>query len=129
MSDDFYTASARQRLERIEAERAAARADLAAHKANSDYESAAYSIQQLANLDAEQSNLANLYNRHVASQQPRQREYLSPEERQARPIEKMDWSDAVELARTSRYGKHIKADDPGMIQGWHEAQRRRARGE
>jgi hypothetical protein len=129
MSDDFYTQSARQRLERINAERAAAQADLAAYRANADYDSAGQAIQQIANLDAEEANLGNLYNRYVASQQPRQPEYFTPEERAARPIEKMGWNDAVELARTSRYGKNIRSDDPAMIAGWHEAQRRRSRGE
>jgi hypothetical protein len=129
MSEDFYTASARQRLERINAERAAAQADLAAYRANADYDSAGQAIQQIANLDAEQANLGNLYNRYVASQQPRRPEFLTPEERQARPIEKMGWSDAVELARTSRYAKNIKSDDPNMLAGYYEAQRRKARGE
>jgi hypothetical protein len=130
MSDnDFYTQSARQRLEQIAAERAAAEADLLAHRANSDTYSAGQSIQHLANLAAEQQNLTTLYNNYVQSQQPRQREYLTPEERAAKPIHKMDWSDAVDLARTSRYGKNIRADDPNMIAGWHESQRRRARGE
>jgi hypothetical protein len=129
MSDDFLTNSARQRFEQIQAERAAAQADLMAHKSNSDTYSAAQSIQQLANLAADEQNLTTLYNNYVQSQQPRQREYLTPEERAAKPIHKMDWSDAVDLARTSRYGKNIKADDPNMIAGWHESQRRRARGE
>src|SRR5262245_10023505 len=130
MSDeDFYTASARQRLERIEAERAAAQADLVAHRSNGDYDSAGYAIQQIADLDRQRENVIGLYNRYAASHQPRQPEYLTPEERAARPIEKMDWSDAVALARTSRYGQSLKADDANMIRGWHEAQRRRGRGE
>jgi hypothetical protein len=129
MSDDFYTQSARQRLEQIEAERTAAQADLAAHKANSDSYSAGQTIQTLANLAAEQQNLTTLYNNYVQSQQPRQREYLSPEERHARPIHKMTWDDAVDLARQSKYGKNLRSDDPNMIAGWHESQRRRSRGE
>jgi len=129
MADDFYTASARQRLERIEAERAAAQADLVAHRSNGDYDSAGIAIQQIANLDAEQRNLLDLHQRYAASQQPRQPERLTSEERAVRPVHKMDWSDVVDLARQSRYAKNIKADDPAMVAGWHGANRRRARGE
>jgi hypothetical protein len=129
MSDDFKADSARRRFEMIQAERAAAVADLAAAEANSDYDSGAQAAQTIADLDAAAANLGNLYSRHVQSQQPRQPEYLTPEERAARPIEKMDWSDAVELARTSRYGKNIRADDPNMVAGYYESRRRRARGE
>jgi hypothetical protein len=57
---DFYSDSAKRRLEQIEAERAAALADLAAHRANSDYEFAGSAIQQVANLDAERANLASM---------------------------------------------------------------------
>src|SRR5262249_19002180 len=126
---DFYEDSAKRRLEVIQAERAAAQADLASHRMNSDYDSASASIQQLANLAAEEQNLHTLYNNYVASKQPRQPEYLSPEERAVRPVHKMDWSDTVELARTSRYAKNIKSDDPAMVAGFHEARRRRGRGE
>jgi hypothetical protein len=126
---DFYSDSAKRRLEMIEAERSAATADLSAAKANGDYDSAGQAIQQIANLDAERANLANLYNSYVASQQPPRREYLTPEERQARPIEKMDWSDTVDLTRQSKYAKNIRADDPNMVAGWYEARRRSARGE
>jgi hypothetical protein len=80
-------------------------------------------------LDAERANLAQLYNNYVASQQAPAREQLTPEERAARPITKMDWSDVVDLARGSRYGKNIKPDDPNLIAGWNEARRRSARGE
>jgi len=125
---DFYSDSARRRLEQIETERAAATADLAAHKANGDYDTAALSIQQIANLDAEQRNLVDLHQRYAASQQPRQ-DYATPEERAARPVHRMDWQDVVDMTRQSRYAKNIKADDPAMVAGWHEANRRRARGE
>src|SRR5262249_48152280 len=97
MSEDFYTASARQRLERIEAERAAATADLQAHRANSDYESAGYAIQQIADLDRQRENVIGLYNRHVAHQTPPQR-YVSDEQRAARVPGELD---AYDLAKIS----------------------------
>ncbi len=126
---DFYGDSAKQRLAIIEAERASALADLAAHKANSDYDSAANSIQTIANLDAERANLANLYNNYVASQQPSRPPELTQEERQAKPWSKMDWSDVVEMTRGSKYAKNIKPNDPNMVAGYYEASRRRGRGE
>jgi hypothetical protein len=126
---DFYSDSARRRLEQIEAERAAALADLAAHRANSDYESAGNAIQQVANLDAERANLGTLYQQYVASQTPPSPPELTAEERAAKPWSKMDWSDVVELTRGSRHAKNIKPDDPNMVAGWRETQRRRARGE
>jgi hypothetical protein len=127
--DDFYSGAARQRMQQLQAERAAALADLAAHRANGDYESAGQAVQQVADLDAAAANLGNLYSRYVQSQQPPAQPELTPEERQARPISKMDWSDTVALAQTSRYGKNLRADDPNLIQGWREARRRSARGE
>jgi hypothetical protein len=41
----------------------------------------------------------------------------------------MDWQDVVDLARQSKYAKDIQPNDPHLIAGWQEAQRRRARGE
>ena len=48
---DFYEDSARRRLEVIDAERQAALADLSAHKMNQDHDSAAQTIQTIADLD------------------------------------------------------------------------------
>jgi hypothetical protein len=126
---DFYGDSAKQRLAMIEAERASALADLAAHKANHDLDSAGHAIQTIANLDAERANLARLYDSYVASQTPPAQPELTPEEKAAKPIHRMGWSDMVDMVRTSRYGKTIKPDDPHMLAGWHEANRRRNRGE
>ncbi len=127
--NDFYIDAAITRANTIEAELAAARADLAAHRANGDTDSAGVSIQQIANLESERANLNNLYAAYVQSQQPPQPEQLTDEERMAKPWSRMDWSDVVEMTRGSKWAKDIKADDPNMIAGWREAQRRRARGE
>lgn len=126
MTDDFYSGSARRRLEMIEAERAAATADLAAFKANADYDSAGQAIQQLANLDAERANLTNLYQRYVASQTPPAQPELSPEEKAARPWHHMTPQDALDLAKTSKYGKDLDFNNPDVRAGWNEVQRRRA---
>jgi hypothetical protein len=47
---------------------AVAKADLMAHKANNDVESASASVQTIANLEAERANLTTLYQNYVASQ-------------------------------------------------------------
>jgi hypothetical protein len=127
--DDFYLQAGAQRLAQIEAEKAAALADLAAHKANHDQDSAGASIQQIANLDVELANLGNLYQRYQASLNPPAPPEPSKEEREARPWNRMDWTDVTNLARQSKYARDIRPDDPNLIAGWQEAQRRRARGE
>jgi hypothetical protein len=128
-NDDFYLQAGSQRLAQIEAERAAALPDLAAYKANGDRESAAQSVQQLANLDSELQNLNSLYQRYQQSQNPPAPPPASKEERAARPWDRMDWEDVTNLARQSKYARDIRPDDPGLVAGWQEAQRRRQRGE
>ena len=129
MADDFYSQAASHRLTLIEAERAAALADLAAHRANSDYDSAAASVQALANLDAERQNLVSLHQNYIASQTPPTPPEVSPEERAAKPWYRMDYSDVLEMAKGSRYGKDLSWNDKNMQAGYHEAMRRKARGE
>jgi hypothetical protein len=126
---DFYIDAAAKRVQQLDAERAAAQADLVAHKANGDYDSASEAVQRIANIDAEARNVENLYQRYVASQQPYTPPPLTDAERQAKSWNKMDWNDVVELTRTSKYAKHIDGQDPWMVAGWHEVQRRKARGE
>ena len=126
---DFYADSARRRLEQLSANRAAQIADLEAHRLNGDHDAAAECIQQIADLDAAKQNLTDLYSRYAQSQQPPQQPEPSPEERAARPINRMDWSDVVEMTRGSKWARDIRPDDPNMIAGWHEARARRARGE
>jgi hypothetical protein len=70
MADDFYIHSARTRMDRIEAERSRALADLADAKASADYETAGYAVQTIANLDAEARNLASIHEQYVRSQTP-----------------------------------------------------------
>ena len=129
MANDFYAQAAIQRANMIEAELAAAQADLAVARANNDVESASANVQALANLRAEKANLTQLYNDYVASQTPRQPEVLTDEERAAKPWHKMDYSDTLALAQTSRYGKSLTWDDPHMRAGLTEARARRSRGE
>jgi hypothetical protein len=126
---DFYSDAASQRLAQIEAQRAQALADLANSKANADYESAAASVQTIADLEAAKQNLVALHQNYVASQTPPTPPELSAEERAAKPLHRMDWNDALELAKTSRYGKNLSWNDPNVQAGYREAMARRRRGE
>ncbi len=129
MADDFYSDVARQRFNEIAAARAQATADLEQAKASFDTEAATAAVQTIADLDAQRTNLAALYNSYVASQTPPQPREVSREERAARPWQNMDWQDVVEMTRGSKYARDIRPDDPNLIAGWQEAQRRKARGE
>jgi hypothetical protein len=127
--DDFYIEAGRQRLAVLEAARTAALADLQAHKVNGDRDAAAEAVQTIANLDVEMQNLGGLYQRYQQSVNPPLPPEPSAEERAARPINRMDWQDVTNLARTSKYARDIRPDDPNLIAGYQEAMRRKARGE
>jgi hypothetical protein len=129
MSNDFYMHSAQRRLQMLNVERQSALADLAAYQSNGDADSAASTIQQIADIDAQQRNLVDLHQRYVESQTPQYAPPASQEERNARPWDRMDWSDVVEMTRNSKYAKNIRPDDPYMVAGYWEGRRRSARGE
>jgi hypothetical protein len=129
MAEDWYVQAAQARAVQLEADRATTLAGLAQCRANGDRDTASELIQSLANLDAEKANLLNLTQQYAASQQPPQAPELSAEERAARPWHRMDWNDVVDMARGSKWAKNIAPNDPNMIAGWREAQRRKARGE
>lgn len=128
-ADDFYTHSAAQRMQTLEAGRAQALANLEQAKASADYDSAGEAIQNIADIEAEKANLVRLHQQYVQSQQPAAPPELSSEERAAKPLERMSWNDALDLAKTSKYAKDLSWDDPNVRAGYFEAQRRRARGE
>jgi hypothetical protein len=129
MTDDFYTHSARQRLAQIEATKAQALADLANAKATADYETAALSVQTIADLEAQKVNVINLHEQYMQSQTPPTPPELSTEERNAKPWNRMTPDDALALARTSKYAKKLDWDDANVQAGYREAMARRARGE
>jgi hypothetical protein len=124
---DFYLKSAQKQARALEAAKNAAIAGLNEARANGDSYSAQEAIQNLADLSAAQENLSRLCNQYIQSQQPPMP--ASREERAARTWDRMDWQDVTNLARQSKYGRDIQPNDPGLIAGWQEAQRRRARGE
>ncbi len=129
MSQDFYSTVTQSRLNMLAAEEQAALADLAAHKANSDPNSASTALQQLANVRAERANLLSLHQEYQASMQPPQQPEQTPEEINAKPWHRMTPDDALSLARTSKYGRDLDWNNPHVRAGWAESQRRKARGE
>jgi hypothetical protein len=128
MANDFYLEAARERQNAIELELASCKADLLAHRQNGSLSEAGEAIQRIANLTAEQSNLQSLAQGYIQSQQPRQPERLSDEEKAAKPIHRMNYNDVLEMARTSKYAKDLtwNAD---MQAGYDEVRARRSRGE
>jgi hypothetical protein len=128
MAEDFYVSAAAQRLSRLDAEKQQSLADLARARSNADYESAAYSIQQIANLEAERANLINLHQQYQASINPPRPPEPSKEERAARRWDQMDATDILNLARTSRHAADLQPDDPAFVAGMNEVIRRRQRG-
>src|SRR5262245_16027512 len=129
MAKDFYLKATRKQHQALQSARAQALAELEAHKASGDSFSAGQTVQQLADIAASEQNLQALVNQYAASQTPQAPPEQSPEERHAKPIERMDWRDIVEMTRQSKYAKDIQPNDPGLIAGYNEAMRRRARGE
>ena len=128
-SDDFYSFSARQRLQQLDVNRAQALADLAAAKAGNDYDQAGLCVEELAKIEAAKGAIVNLHDQYVRSQHVPEPPQLTDEERHAKPLEKMNWDDSLALARTSQYGKNLSHDDPNVQAGYAEVMRRRQRGE
>lgn len=86
-------------------------------------------MQQIANLESEKANLVALHQQYVASQTPPAPVELTPEEKHAKPWDRMTWQDGLDLARTSKYGADIDANDPNVQAGFREVMARRQRGE
>jgi|SRR5215475_5665024 len=124
-ADDYYTHLARQRVQRLDASAAQARADLEQAKANADYESADVAVQTLADLEAQKRNVIDLHQQYVASQTPPAPVELTQEEKHAKPWDRMDYGDVWEMSQNSKYG----VDENAFRAGMAEVARRRARGE
>jgi hypothetical protein len=128
-NDDFYTNAARGQLAQLEADKAQALADLATLRAAGDTLTAQDVVQKIANINAQERNLHDLHQQYVLSQQPPSQPQMTQEELEAKPWHKMTVEDALELAKTSRYGRDLSFNDPNVVAGYNEAARRRARGE
>lgn len=118
-ADDYYTHLARQQLQRLDANKAQTLADLAAARANSDYETAGTAVQELADLESKRQNLVALHDQYVRSQYVPEAPEPTPEEKFARPWDRMSLQDGLDLAKTSKYGKDLSFDDPNVIAGYN----------
>jgi hypothetical protein len=125
MAEDEYVRLARLRSQQLAAERQQAIANLSRAVADEDETSGTFYVQQVANLDAEASNLNRLHQQHMAAQNPPAPAPQSDQEWLSKSPERMDWSDAFAVAGKSKYGVDVEA----FKQGIAEVQRRRARGE
>lgn len=117
-ADDYYTHLARQQLQRLDANKAQTLADLAAAKANSDYETAGTAVSELADIEAKRQNLVALHDQYVRSQQTYEPPELTAEEKFAKPWDRMTLEDGLDLARTSKYGKDLDFNDPNVVAGY-----------
>ena len=130
MANDRYTQYGTRVLRQIDAELQAARADLAAYDASDDETGAADAIARINELDLRRQNLESLYNRHIASQQPRAPAPLTDSEMQALPPEKMSVGNALDMInRTSKYATDLTPDNAYVRHGAYLAAQRRQRGE
>jgi hypothetical protein len=128
MSQDFYLNAAQQRAAELEMELSAAKTDLLTMRHNQDLQGAGEAVSRIAQLTAEQTNLRSLVEGYVQSQQPRRQPELSDEERAAKPWNRMDYSDVLEMTKQSKYFKN-DGWNADMQRGFEEVARRRARGE
>src|SRR5262249_39726625 len=126
--DDMLRSGQRQ-LERINAQMAEQNANFARARVEGDQDGMDYALQEWSNLENAATNLQNNYARQIAAAQAAQPRVPTLEERRARPFSAMDWNDVVDMTRQSKYARNIRADDPWMVAGYYEAQRRRSRGE
>jgi hypothetical protein len=127
--DDAYRYYGEQTLAQLQAELSAAQADLASFHAAQDQAGCSEAIRRISNARNEIRGLENTWAEYQAANTPRQPPPMTDAERQAKSWNHMNWDDVVELTRTSKYAKHIDSRDPMMVTGWHEVQRRKARGE
>lgn len=89
MADDFKTEAARQRLKVLAAAKAQVSANIARYESEGDMDSAADEIQAFSNLEAEEQNVVNSYQRYQAASAPRQPEAISDSEFMAMSPERM----------------------------------------
>jgi hypothetical protein len=85
---------------------------------------------QIAQLEGLRQGLASGYQQHVASKTPPPAPRPpSKEERAARPWDRRDAQDALDMYRTSKHLKNTTWNDPHLQEGWNEVVRRKQRGE
>jgi hypothetical protein len=124
-AEDIYTFAARERLQRLEADRARALAELQEAKASNDTYAMGDAVEAIAALDVRKECILGLHDRYVRSQTPVQPPELTQEEKHAKPWDRMDYGDVWEISNTSKHG----CDPEWFKAGISEVARRRARGE
>ena len=127
--DEFYAAAAQKRLQQLAVDRMKAQHDLAISLSMGDEEAAAGEIDSIAEIDAKTANLRALAQREMARNQAQTPPPQTAEQLRAKPPEQMTWEDGLEIARNSKYGKDLDFNNPHVVAGYHEATRRRQRGE
>jgi hypothetical protein len=124
--DEFYKQAGHNRWLQLQEFIGNEQIALSRYQRNGDVESASYSLQQLANAQAEMRNLQNLHDQVVASETPPPAPPpLTREEQMAKPLEKMTLEDSWNLGNTSKYG----CDAEGFKRGMAEVMARRQRGQ
>ena len=86
---DFKTEAARARLKVLSAAKQQVSANIARYESEGDLDSASDEIQAYANLESEEQNLVNSYQRYQAASAPRQSEPISDSEFLAMSPERM----------------------------------------
>jgi hypothetical protein len=89
MADDFKTEAARARLKVLAAAKAQVAANISRYESENDVASASDELQAYANLETEEQNLVNAYQRYQAQSAPRQPEPISDSEFMAMSPERM----------------------------------------
>jgi hypothetical protein len=127
---DRYRSYGERLIRQIDAELAAARADLSAFDATDDEAGASEAIARINELDLKRQNLESIYSRYVQANQPYTPAPLTPEEIDALPAHKMTVDHALNsINRTSKYAKNLDRNDPFVRHGMALAAQRRSRGE
>lgn len=108
--DDPLVVAGQYRYNQLVAAEMQVQANIAAASAQGDLDSMSENIQTLGNIRQEKRNLTELHNEHIASKTPRIPEPLNDQERLAKPVEKMDWSDAYNMSKKSH--SNLRYTDP-----------------
>lgn len=116
---DFKTEAARQRLKVLAAAKMQVSANIARYESEGDLDSAQDEIQAFANLESEEQNLVNSYQRYQAASAPRQQEPISDSEFMAMSPERMlEHPELVDkVFRKSRYYTEGQWSDPSVADG------------
>jgi hypothetical protein len=126
---DFLLDNAEKRLRVLQAAKQRALADLAEHRAEGNDYAAQEQLGALAHLEVEERGIVQMRQDYLRAQNPPPPPRQTPEQLRAKPAEQMSWEDGLQIARNSKYGRDLDFNNPDVVAGFHEANRRRGRGE